>query len=433
MSRLLPLTGLLLAAPVALAVLPAASAASPAGRPAAQAASAAHTATAGDARVVVADIDSGINPYHERFAGGDDVTPAVLAEFGITEAQIIDLSDGPVTAAAARDFADVERGKPYWFRGTNIIGISFDDTGLPIMADAGDAHGTGTAASVLDANPDAIVVMVEGTGDADAEDWAFSHPAVDVVTTSYGFPGSPPLGSHLVGSWAGVVQNGKMHFGASDNSPALSPFDGTSGPWWSIGVAGFHEGSGEGRETLSGNVVDFVSDFTQDIPYCVDCRTGTREVSGTSFATPRSAGTASAVVLEARRAAGQAGGITTVDGAPALVSDGTTTWDVRRALEEAALVPELSEYDPVGALLGDLGSLPVVEQAAYAQTGWGLLNPTVVEGALEQLGGAEPVKSTETCAFNLAQFDARVLYWDNPTAPFSESEGGSEAYVRCDA
>ena len=418
----LSLAGLLLAAPVALAALPGAVAA----EPAATSNAAAQAAVA--PRVVVADVDSGINPYHERFRGSN-VTQAVLDEFGIGKDQIITLSAGDVKTAAAQDFARVERGKPYWFKGTNVIGISFDPTGLPIMADARDEHGTGTASSVLDANPDAIVVMVEGTGDADAEEWAFTHPAVDIVTTSYGFPGSPPLGFHINESYAGVVKAGKMHFGASDNSPALSPFDATSGPWWSIGVAGFHEGSGEGRETLSGNVIDFVSDFTQTIPYCIDCRTGTRRVSGTSFATPRSAGTASKIILEARRASGHVGGPRVVGDRTVLV-DGdqdVTTWDVRRALEEAASIPPMSAYKP-GV---DRGSLPVVEDAAYVQTGWGLLNPAVVPAALDQLAGAKPVKDAETCDWNLAQFDARVAYWDSPAAIDSQSQGGSEAYRRC--
>lgn len=421
----LSLTGLLLAAPVALAVLPSALAA-----PSTGARKAATPAVA--PRVVVADIDSGINPYHVRFRG-TNVTQAVLDEFGIGESQIVDLTrSGSVANAVKADFAGVERGKPYWFRGTNVIGISFDTAGTPIMGDAGDEHGTGTASSVLDANPEAVVVMVEGAGDADAEDWAFTHPAVDVVTTSYGLPGSPPVGLHLAGSYEGVVKNGKMHFGASDNSPALSPFDGTSGPWWSIAIAGFHEGSGEGRETLSGNVVDFLSDFTQTIPYCVDCRTGTREVSGTSFATPRSAGTASKVILQARKAAGHTGGITAGALVPAgATSKAVTTWTVRRALEEAASIPPMSGYKAQTAVLGDGASLPVLEDAAFVQAGWGLLNPKVVPAALEQLKGAAAVKDAATCDYNLAQFDARVAYWDSPAAAFSESAGGSEAYVRC--
>jgi hypothetical protein len=241
---------------------------------------------------------------------------------------------------------------PYWIKGTNVIGISFDRSGTPIFSDPGDTHGTGTSSAVLNANPEAVVVLVEGMANADAETWACTHPAVDIVTTSYGYPGSLPIPFHLENSFEGVVNGGKLHYGAADNSPALSPPDGTSGPWWTIGVAGFHEDTSGGRETLSGNVVDVVSDFTQDLPYCHDCPTGTRSVSGTSFATPRSVGTASVVLLEARRAAGHSGGIVAGDGAPVMVGDEQplTNCDLRRAFEEAAHYPGLADYDPTTSL-----------------------------------------------------------------------------------
>src|SRR3954454_5523736 len=44
-------------------------------------------------RVVVADIDTGINPYHSFFhVKKPSVTPAVLAEFGIDAARVITLT-----------------------------------------------------------------------------------------------------------------------------------------------------------------------------------------------------------------------------------------------------------------------------------------------------------------------------------------------------
>lgn len=429
--RPLPLAALLLALPVAAGVLPSAAAAPPEGKgkpdgkgqPAATAPAA--------ARVVVADVDSGVNPYHEAFRG-TNVTPAVLAEFGIDETRVIDLT---TVANAAQDFAAVEPGQPYWFRGTNVIGISFDapaEGRIPIFSDEGDEHGTGTSAAVLAANPEAVVVMVEGVN-AESETFAFNHPAVDIVTTSYGIPGSPPVPFHLENSYVGTVQKGKLHFGASDNSPALSPPDGTSGPWWTIGVAGFHEDTSGGRENLSGNLVDVVSDFTQDLPYCSDCETGTQSVSGTSFATPRSAGTASKVLLEARRAAGHVGGPVVQEGLGSLIVAGTapkTPWELRRAFEQAAHYPGLADYDPESALLDDLGSAPVLDAAPYLQTGWGVFSPEngVVEEALARLaGGGDPArdKSDEACAFNNAGIDARHVYWDNVAV-------GSESFLTAD-
>ena len=429
--RPLPLAALLVALPVALGVLPGAAAAPPdgKGRPDGKGAAAAN---ASPARVVVADVDSGINPYHDFFQRGSasSVTPAVLAEFGIGRSQILDLTS---IERVKQDFARVERGKPYWFRGTNIIGISFDtprEGEIPIFGDKGDEHGTGTAASVLGANPEAVVVMVEGIND-DSETFAFTHPAVDIVTTSYGIPGSVPVPSHLKSSYEGTVKRGKMHFGASDNSPALSPPDGTSGPWWTVAVAGFHEDTTGGRETLSGNVVDVVSDFTQNLPYCSDCTKETRDVSGTSFATPRSAGTASKVLLEARRAAGHVGGPVVRDGIGSLIVKGKklslTPWQLRRALEEAAHYPGLDDYKGVGTR-----HTPVLDQAPYLQTGWGVLSPAaeygVVDEALAQLGvrgKPRAPKDGDACDFNNDQHELRHDYWDGVAV-------GSESFATTD-
>jgi hypothetical protein len=453
LSRVLPAAGALLAVPLVLGTLPLASA-DPGdhGRDRApgqqKKASSSEPADTAASRVVVADVDSGVNPYHEAYFADSpsSVTPEVLAEFGIGADQVFTLTrTGDLAADFAADQAQweaLEPGTPYWFEGTNLLGISFDEPAegeTLIFSDEGDEHGTGTSSAVLDANPEAIVIMVEGVN-ADSETFAFTHPAVDIVTTSYGFPGSPPIPFHLENSYTGVVELGKLHYGASDNSPALSPPDGTSGPWWTVGVAGFHEDTSSGRENLSGNVVDVVSDFTQDLPYCSDCETGRESVSGTSFATPRSAGTASKVLLEARRAADHTGGIVTGDG-PALMVAGDqqlTNWQLRRAFEEAAHYPTLEAYDAESAALDDFGAAPVVEPAPYAQTGWGVFSPAeqygVVDEALAQLGvTGEPreAKSAEACAFNTAAFELRKAYWDN-VAVGSESFGGTQdPYLRC--
>lgn len=406
-------------------------------------------------RVVVAVIDDGINPYHEYFnAGGplygkktpSSVTRAVLKEFGIAKDRIIRLTrTGDFTEDFAKDkaqFDKIKKGEPYWFAGTNLIGISFAD-GAPLRPDGtAEPHGIGTAAAVLGANPQAIVVAVEREDDLTflesvnnaSEEWAFTHPAVDIITTSYGNP-VPTLGN-LSSTYTGVVENGKAHFGAATNDPQYAGTDETSGPWWSIGIAGFEEGDTNGRQLSSGNVPDFVGDFKQRLPYCRSCEQGTRVVRGTSFATPRSAGTFSKILLEARRASGHGGGIVRGGpGGPRLVTGrhDLTVWQLRRALEEAAYYPGSQEYRT-----GDPSSVPVADQAPWLQVGWGLISPDnryrVVHAALVHLGIRDQPKGTKpqaACDFMTANMEARRAYWER-VAVLGEGFGQTEdPYINC--
>lgn len=383
----------------------------------------------GQPRVVVAVIDSAVNPYHQNYYAGSpiykdappsSVTPEVLAEFGIDEAQIIEVTrTGNFSKDIKADEAlwkRVRAGRPYWFKGTNVIGISFG-TNPPLKPTTDkNPHGVGTTSSVLIANPEAVIVFVENFGAAESEQFAMNHPAIDIISTSYGLPASLPLPGHVADSFTGVFGLGKLHFGAADNSPATALGDTTAGPWWSIGVAGLEEYDSNGRQVLSGNQIDFLGDFTQDLPYCVDCERGTSDVGGTSFATPRSAGTASKVLLEARRAAGHGGGIRLNNGAPpAMVAANgitITNWQLRRALEVAAWIPGLGDYQP-GL------DYPIPPGAPWAVAGWGVLTSDpargVVQEALAQLGvGGTPTRIKEPgfCAHQTALIEARKGYWD---------------------
>jgi hypothetical protein len=406
------------------------------------------------ARVVVAVVDSATNPYHEFFnAGGSlykgsapsSVTPQVLKEFGIGKDNIIRITrTGNFAADFAKDskqFDAIEEGEPYWFEGTNLIGISFEPKGERLRPDSTDSpHGVGTTGAVLAANPEAIVVSVDGINET-SEKWAFTHPAVDLVTTSYGPITSVPTLNHLSNSYTGVVGNGKLHFGAAANDPSAAPLDETAGPWWTIGIAGFEEGDSEGRQILSGNFTDFVGDFTQELPYCRSCEGELDSASGTSFATPRSAGTFSKVLLEARRAAGHRGGIVTKGVKTPLMVDGRltfTNWAMRRALEEGAYYPSTGDFQPgAGGLFGGT-SAPILNAAPWLQTGWGAITPDtehkVIARTLAQLGiKGKPIrtKSSEACTFMTANIEARHAYYDN-LAVFGESFGTSEdPYVYC--
>ena len=414
--------------------------------------------TSGTPRVVVAVIDSTINPYHEHFHAGSalypdaapsSVTPALLEAFGIGPNQILKPTrSGDFAADFAADQAFFDRilpGQAVWYEGTNIIAVSFDG-GFNLNPAGKSPHGTGVTSSVLNANPEAVVVFIEGVN-ADSENFAFSHPEVDIVTTSYGLPGSVPVaGEAIAGSYTGVVDGGKLHFGAADNSPALSPFDGTSGPWWSIGVAGFEEGSSNGRQLTSGTFPDFIADFTQDLPYCVDCQTGTSSVGGTSFATPTSAGIASKILLETRRSLGHRGGIVFAEDGSPLMARGPagqiSNWQLRRALEQAAWIPDAGSYDPTVGIT-DLVGIPVPPGAPWLVAGWGLLSSdpgfAVVPSSLAVLGvpGAPEATPAEKdagfCLFQTENINARKLFWDqiNPLSPSFQNAPATDPFLYC--
>ena len=414
----------------------------------------------GKARVVVAVIDSGINPYHEFFnAGGRSsspiyppgsppsaVTPDVLAEFGIDHDHILDLTrtGDPAAdyAADAAKWAAVRPREAYWFRGTNIIAVGRDTAGpliLPNSDDSGQVHGVAVAASALAANPEAIIYFIENDsgnsddlGSKDSHDLAFLHPAVDIVSTSYSTPVLPePLA--FFDSFLGVVGLGKLHFSSGANDePGVGMWRGGSGPWWSVGISGSHGGThgnvvvgyndfeGQTAETAGNLMFDFVADAFQELPFCATCQTGTRQPFGTSLSTPSAAGVASRVLLEARRAAGHGRGIVLGHGPAAMVEAGArivTNWELRRALEQAAYVPTTAEWNPIG--LGSGTTVPVNDAAPWLQVGWGELSSDpdkhVVEEALAFLGFGAPTRSKAAgfCDYQTKGIQARHEYWDN--------------------
>lgn len=399
-------------------------------------------------RVVVAVIDSGINPYHGYYYQGGDlygdtvpssVTQEVLDAFGVAPENVVELHrSGNVEADIAADeafWSRVERGKAYHFKGTNIIAVSYAGSGLDplVPTTAKSAHGVGTSSAVLRANPEAVVVFVETEGDLGndaAHEYAFLHPSIDIVSNSYGvsipntgFPLPETRAFHA--TYQGVVEQGKLHFASGGNGPGLTPLRAGAGPWWSIGVGGIEEDSSEGDTLISGVFPDFVSDFTQPLAYCMDCEAGLESVGGTSFSTPRAAGLASRVLLEARRLVHHAGAVRAVDGKPVMAAGKgylISNWFLRRALEQAAWIPGTEEYDPIEGVF-DVAGLPINPLAPWLQIAWGDLTVNdgkdVVAKALGHLnlGMTLNDKDVGYCDFQTAIIQERQLYW-NEVAPF---------------
>lgn len=373
--------------------------------------------------VVVGDIDSGINVYHQRFAG--TIPDALLATFvdaatGELPRRVQLSQTGDFEARLEADQKTVwdtlERGVLYHFEGTRVLGISFLDDESdenPILDFPDGSHGTATSGSVFDANPEAILVLVEGVGAGEGELWAMAQPWIDVTTMSYGPVGSPPTsaaaetGTHAATQlgWRG----GKLPIGAADNTPSLAPNDATAGPPWVIGVAGDHAET-QCRDHVSGTFPDVTANFTQTLPDA-DSVDGRHQTSGTSFATPTTAGTLSAVVLEVRRVWNHTGGI--VDGALAVspTGDRLTNAGVRDAMNATAYYFETTACEPAPGT-----STPVNPAAPWLQMGWGHVGPEIVADTAAVLLGTkgEVEKDDGAVAFQEALYDYRVRLWGEP-------------------
>ena len=402
----------------------------------------------GQPRVVVAVIDSAINPYHDGYySNGSTVTKEILAELGVSPENVVSLTrTGDFAADLAADaefWGSVESQTAYHFLGTNIIAISHAGSGInPLLPESSkSSHGVGTSSSVIAGNPEAVIYFVESEGALGSEEAhraAFLKPAVDIVTTSYGVsvPGTGlqlPEDRAFEHTYESVVGQGKLHFSSAGNNVGFSNLRAGAGPWWSIGVSGIEEDpdaepGSESDQLLSGILPDFVSDYTQALPYCMNCESEVdSSVPGTSFSTPLAAGVTSAVLLEARKRLGHGGGIdTSGDGLPLMVNAsgvGVSNWFLRRAMEQAAYIPSGGDFGIVGSISDPLStSTPINPLAPWLQIAWGELSAVpakaVVASALAHLGfdGEDRIKDTGFCEFQTELLLQRQIYW-NDIAP----------------
>lgn len=418
-------------------------------------------ASGAKARVVVAVVDSALNPYHAFFYAGSPIYPdaaptavtaEVLAELGVVAADQVQLTrSGDLAADLATDAAfwnRVERNRPYWFKGSNIVAISgCEEPFRPLQPQADkNPHGTGTSAAMLKANPEAVLLFFEAcempTGpDAEALEYVLGHPAVDLLSFSYNFglPTTEP------GSYRGVVELGKLVFQAAGNYPIPVLYQGGAGSWWTIGVSGIDERAG-GQTVSAALLPDFVANFTDSLPFCMDCEDARLTISGTSISTPQAAGLASKILLEARRRLGHTGGIRLENGQPAVMAVGATqrisNWDLRRALEEAAYVSYApGDYTPPTPVadVPPVNAIPINPMAPWLQLAWGDLSTDpakeVMAETLAHLGFGTPSrqKAAGYCQHLAERMRGRQAYGDVRGQVSGELVPTPNPYRYCDA
>jgi len=292
-----------------------------------------------------------------------------------------------------------------YFPGTRIIGTSPDgDSPTLILDDPQDGHGSAVTGAVLNANPDAVIFFVEGFSDT-AVLAAGQNPFVDIITTSFGPIGSVPVPGIEDATKVAVVDNKKIHTGAADNSPSPAVQDATAGPPWSIGVSGYAEEGDDQKETMSGSYPDVAADWTQNLPNHDDID-GYHQTSGTSFATPRTAGLLSKIIMTLRaeyddNLSGARDGFL-INGTSQITND-----EIRDALNLSAWYPSFTTWDPTS------GTTPVSPVAPCTQLGWGVVNESNVLPIIEHLNGTAsmPARASDVELCMEANQEIRRAYW----------------------
>ncbi len=361
---------------------------------------------------VVSPIDTGIDPYHVHFLTNETYPSWFLEAMGVTRTCNLTMNgtwDERVAADRPTCWDLIVYEDVVYFNGTKIFATMGDQSvpadETPILDDHG--HGTGVTGAVLNSNPDAIIFFVEGFSDQ-AVLKAAQHPLVDVLTTSFGPIFSIPVPGIADVTRIAVVENGKLHTGAADNSKSPAIQDPTAGPPWSIGIAGWQENGSQGKEGSSGSFIDIIADWRQTLPEAgtID---GYRDMAGTSFATPKTAGILSRVIQEVRTAAGD----NSSGARGGLLVNGTvevTNSDIRGALNLAAWYPPPGTYDPRKS---EGRASPINPVAPYTQSGWGIVNMSVIEPMRDHLLGVStlPPKRADAVAYMAGVMRTREAYW----------------------
>ncbi len=363
---------------------------------------------------IVAPVDTGINVYHDHFRTNETYPEWLLEGLGVTMTCELTFSgtwEERYEADKEVCWDNINSTDIVYFPGTKIIGTTPDDnTDIPILDDPSDGHGTAVTGAVLDANPDAIIFFVEGFSDA-AVLAAANQPLVDIITTSFGPIGSIPVPGIEDATEIAVVQEKKIHTGAADNSPSPAVQDSTAGPPWSIGISGYAEEGDDQKETMSGSYPDIAADWTQILPNHDDID-GYHETSGTSFATPRTAGLLSEVIQYLRTESGDfsSGADPTLRGGNLVNGDNmnVTQAQIRDALNLSAWYPSFNTWDPLS------GTTPVSPVAPCTQIGWGVVNESNVEPIINHLNGnsIQPDRPSDVTFCMETNQEIRESYWN---------------------
>lgn len=377
-------------------------------------------------RVVVAVIDTGINPYHEIFSRpGMTMHPSEYIDGFPEDVKMLNLTfNGTYEECRKSDnqiWNSIKVGALYTIPETNIIGaVCIDQRAKPpeeasIIDEGG--HGTATASLIVKNCPDALIVMVQWKYGAlgSAVKWAAEQPWIDILSVSMGYPANlPPIYDD---SWKEIMaahKTGKQIFFGAGNDPTLSITDPFSGPPCVISVGGV-ENDTHGETVMASKAIDFVSEFTTRVAKHND-RKGEYTSMGTSFACPIAAGTAAQILLNLRNAVNYTGSISegslVIGSGGGILSDGRiTSSEFRELLNRTAIYWNTTDYS-VQINSNPYGITAPILPAPWVQMGWGYLNWEVVSTATEvALGLKTPPEKPLAEEYMSSMQALRAAYW----------------------
>ena len=303
--------------------------------------------------VVVAVVDSGINPYHldwllaempqnlddddandvafdaspeewlpgfEAPTGGVHALPLTLPAAASDEVEPLREQDKEAIDGVQKSTADAVH--LYYVPGTKIVGlVDFAGNGAVASANAHGARAASVAVgNVYGACPECLLVFVNNGGGEDAFEWAISQDWIDVVTNSWGY-GSVYLPVNAAGTngrdriYSGsdlelsreVSERGQTIFFSAGNGlrndfilPNPTLFSSQEGPDWMITVGAIAP-DGRGSYTGHGKPADIASFGSQYPSQGGDTADGEGTFGGTSSATPTIAGTYARALWWARQ------------------------------------------------------------------------------------------------------------------------------------
>lgn len=374
--------------------------------------------------VVVAVVDTGINPYHVDFRRPElTVHPSQYIERFPKSAQALDISfgRGKTSSLVARDKAiwdQAKAGRLYWFPGTNIIGAfqheSRASQNTPLLDFNG--HGTGVASLAGGSqhgpgSPQILIVSVQGF-DYGLQ-WAAQQPWIDLVTNSWSVLG-PVLDQTAEGSYAAVAAGKVVCFASGNLSAPLWAIEG-QGPSWHVNV-GAASAATRGEHYYTGYPNDVLG--LAGVPAAShESSHGERPFGGTSGATPAVCGLIAKTLAEVRARAHdfsegpEKKALVRGSGSGGYMKDGVLT---RREVEDAiqsTATPAVAEFDPTK----DPAGIPAVPPVAFLRGGYGIVDNNSAQRAVDVIVGEKrrPNRELEDAWIELTD-SVRDAVWGPP-------------------